>query len=423
MLARHTTAPLLRWLPQYAQVPGQNVRQCSEPRCCLQHGQLEPSPDDDGTIAPFLFFCLFLTAYHRCHGDPTGNPHSSPLPSPPAEHRPGRRVPRHQSRARLGKGLRPFRCPTEYSLIRSSITDGKIVNPQRQIAATLFGWIDLSSFDLSTRGNCFFSIYIALFRITHLLKPPVSSTTCQDEQCDTYDDVGRRPAISLSGGSLWTTKSRSSYFCWRTPKWTCTTKYAASRDHARLLAQVTNKLPAASQCRNDDGLLPWEVLSAKLEEKRTIRVQDTLTIDVSDQFVGFSASDMECLCILSGVEYTDITNLSAEQREDGDATIGRMLRLKYGCTCGKCLDGFLSPRMLFCLCVQADEAFNYMDDTGSIRSNGKWQIEWSLAFYFLLCIGYSRVCTSEDHPGGLEGPAERPLQPAPLQDQLRRQGA
>ncbi|KAJ6112318.1 hypothetical protein N7523_008379 [Penicillium sp. IBT 18751x] len=91
--------------------------------------------------------------------------------------------------------------------------------------------------------------------------------------------------------------------------------------------------------RNTHGETPLDALLASLEDSRTTRRFNALTEDISDQFSGFSDNAVDCLKFLNGG--TEVTDVDWQ-------------RLKYGCTCGQCISGFLSPRMCFALECQAD---------------------------------------------------------------------
>ncbi|KAJ5183288.1 hypothetical protein N7492_000904 [Penicillium capsulatum] len=93
------------------------------------------------------------------------------------------------------------------------------------------------------------------------------------------------------------------------------------------------------QQRNIQGETPLDVLPAKLEGSRTTRHFNALTEDISDHFAGFPGTAVDCLIFVNGV--TEVTDID-------------WLRLNYGCTCGQCISGFLSPRMRFALECQAD---------------------------------------------------------------------
>lgn len=98
----------------------------------------------------------------------------------------------------------------------------------------------------------------------------------------------------------------------------------------------TNNL---TQQRNSQGETPLDALLATLENKRTTHRTNFLTADVSDQFTGFSDTAVSCLAFLN----VRIQVMDADWQ-----------RFKYGCTCGQCISGFLSPRMRFALECQAE---------------------------------------------------------------------
>lgn len=127
------------------------------------------------------------------------------------------------------------------------------------------------------------------------------------------------------------------------------------------------KYPRSSGMRNARGHTPLDVLQGSLEEYRTRRCWGDATAVMSDEFGGFSLSDLACLAALTDTTVFDLAKVSTEDisaissatdREAGrirDAgTIRHTLRLKYGCTCGECVGGFLSPRMRFALLCQAE---------------------------------------------------------------------
>jgi len=73
-----------------------------------------------------------------------------------------------------------------------------------------------------------------------------------------------------------------------------------------------------------------EKLERALERKRTKHDHLMMTIVVSDQFKGYSDADVKKLLELRGVTAPALKQQACA---------------KYGCTCGDCLGGFLSPRM------------------------------------------------------------------------------
>jgi ribosomal protein S18 acetylase RimI-like enzyme len=102
-----------------------------------------------------------------------------------------------------------------------------------------------------------------------------------------------------------------------------------------ILSQTTELL----QQRNNDGETPLDALLAKLENIRTTDYYNLEAEDVSDYFSGFSDTAVSCLMSLNG---------------RNEATDDEWQRLKYGCTCGRCISGFLSPQMRSALEYQAE---------------------------------------------------------------------
>lgn len=94
-----------------------------------------------------------------------------------------------------------------------------------------------------------------------------------------------------------------------------------------------------SSARDVDGYTPLEAFESHIETRRNRMEHGAMTIVIADKFQGHSAEAIGCLAALRKIE-----NLSAIQ----------YLRLKYGCTCGECIDGFLSPRMKFALLCKAE---------------------------------------------------------------------
>ncbi|KAL2145186.1 hypothetical protein VTI28DRAFT_7822 [Corynascus sepedonium] len=101
-----------------------------------------------------------------------------------------------------------------------------------------------------------------------------------------------------------------------------------------------------SSRRNHEGHTPLEALEARLENQR---IQEPFGSSrrkfIADKFDGYDDNSVLCLLILQGHETP-----TAEQRE----------KARFGCTCGNCLAGFLSPRMLKNLRAQADVTHDYL---------------------------------------------------------------
>jgi hypothetical protein len=99
--------------------------------------------------------------------------------------------------------------------------------------------------------------------------------------------------------------------------------------------------------RDIDGYTPLEALQEKLEKIRTRRDHGLLRIlNVSDQFEGHSDTAVSCLSLLLGQ----------------DALGPSKDCLRYGCTCGECVNGLLSARMRSSLIFQGMVMYDRMQD-------------------------------------------------------------
>jgi hypothetical protein len=115
-----------------------------------------------------------------------------------------------------------------------------------------------------------------------------------------------------------------------------------------LLANVDSAVSWKS-ARDLHGDSPLDVLKDFLEDLRTKR-HWMGNLHVSDDFRGFSSPAVECLSLL------DIPSPSGE-----DVSLSTS-RLTYGCTCGQCIGGFLSPRMRLALLDQAGTVYDFLSD-------------------------------------------------------------
>lgn len=110
--------------------------------------------------------------------------------------------------------------------------------------------------------------------------------------------------------------------------------HAATYEEPACVNWIIEKCPRLVTIRNHQRKTPLDACREHLEVIRTRQKWMTKTVAVSDKFTGYSQPYVEILCTLKG-----LSNLSLEE----------LLRLKYGCTCGQCQEGFLSPRMRFTL--------------------------------------------------------------------------
>ncbi|KAL5335739.1 hypothetical protein BJX70DRAFT_410287 [Aspergillus crustosus] len=120
---------------------------------------------------------------------------------------------------------------------------------------------------------------------------------------------------------------------------------AACEIKPRLISWLL-KLPQAQTwiaARDINGFTPQEALQEKLDKARTQRQFGMMTVDVSDRFNGYPDLAVLCLYALASSNYNQLPMPAVAIRH-----------LRHGCTCGECLEGFLSPRMAFGFRVQAE---------------------------------------------------------------------
>ena len=91
--------------------------------------------------------------------------------------------------------------------------------------------------------------------------------------------------------------------------------------------------------QNNEGYTPEESFVSRLDDWRAVRNSQGMVIDVSDDFTGFKSEHIDYLFKLRGI---------ATPSED------EWERATYGCTCGECIAGFLSPRVAHALRVRAE---------------------------------------------------------------------
>ncbi|KAF2241528.1 hypothetical protein BU26DRAFT_525043 [Trematosphaeria pertusa] len=115
--------------------------------------------------------------------------------------------------------------------------------------------------------------------------------------------------------------------------------------------------------RNGEQETSLEALQSQLEIQRTRRGSNYLSaiVPVSDQFEGFTEEMLACLCLLNGQ-----TNLSSIA----------LRRLTFGCTCGQCIEGFLSPRMRYALLCQAEFNHDLLRDELEFQSGDRF-VKWN----------------------------------------------
>ena len=97
--------------------------------------------------------------------------------------------------------------------------------------------------------------------------------------------------------------------------------------------------------KNMDGFTPAESFTLYLTQQRAFQLTERVFYPICESFRQHTTAEITCLFRLQG---RAVGSISPDER----------LRASYGCTCGTCLGGFLSPRMLLSLYVHAYEASN-----------------------------------------------------------------
>jgi GNAT superfamily N-acetyltransferase len=113
------------------------------------------------------------------------------------------------------------------------------------------------------------------------------------------------------------------------------------------LLENINAAESWKTARDINGDSPLDVLQDFLEDIRTKRNVLMGNLHVSDDFRGFPPPAVECLSLLGASSMCENSGFSTS-------------RLKYGCTCGQCIEGFLSPRMTLALLDQANTIYDFL---------------------------------------------------------------
>ncbi|MBE3041986.1 hypothetical protein IMZ48_05270 [Candidatus Bathyarchaeota archaeon] len=154
---------------------------------------------------------------------------------------------------------------------------------------------------------------------------------------------------------------------------------AAKGKKSEALVRIMAFYPGLVSVRNDKGYTALEEIQECLDKSRmkyegVFELFGRPPIVKYDEFEGFDQNDLACLAALTGTRVVDVSKLSADEiagvwvtshkentAPDPDAkAIRDTLRRKYGCTCGRCVGGFLGPRMLFATSFAADKVSSQM---------------------------------------------------------------
>lgn len=163
---------------------------------------------------------------------------------------------------------------------------------------------------------------------------------------------------------------------------------AATHFKLEAVQYILSRRPDLATKRNRSGDTPLEALQAEMELMRARGYFPGRTVPGSDEFVGFEQSIIACVAALSGRQVCNLDELSPEdvneiclateddaRRNPRVELVRYTLRLRYGCTCGECIGGFLSPRMLHALLCQAEVQYDIMMDSFRHSESGPDWVE------------------------------------------------
>ncbi|KAK0099377.1 hypothetical protein ONS95_003549 [Cadophora gregata] len=154
---------------------------------------------------------------------------------------------------------------------------------------------------------------------------------------------------------LYSNTKRDFEFVVRDPLYRNVLHVAASEQKAQCviwLLQNVKKLQYLKTARNLAGYTPLEDLEARLETIRTSILY----------FDGFPINAVVCLAAL-----LDQDQLDAIDRQ----------RLRFGCSCGGCVEGFMSPRTQFALMCKATKIFHTLDRNIYDTDDEPWTQQYS----------------------------------------------
>lgn len=102
------------------------------------------------------------------------------------------------------------------------------------------------------------------------------------------------------------------------------------------------------------GYTPLEALQGELEESRAFKQLGMRKRVCPDDFQDFTNNEVESLALLQ-------FGPSGPSKLEADKALAQ--RIRFGCTCGQCIDGILSPRTHYTLLAQSEILFDMLNDS------------------------------------------------------------
>ncbi|OKL58029.1 hypothetical protein UA08_06455 [Talaromyces atroroseus] len=128
--------------------------------------------------------------------------------------------------------------------------------------------------------------------------------------------------------------------------------------------------PKLCHALNADGSTPLDAMEESMNKNRRIDQYMAKRTDISDRFSGYDQATIFCFALLKG--------LTPERLSEAEIS-----RLKFGCTCGSCLGGFLSPRLHDRLIFTAEITFDSIYTDGVSLDGPAWCEENKDVFRYL----------------------------------------
>ena len=119
--------------------------------------------------------------------------------------------------------------------------------------------------------------------------------------------------------------------------------------------------------RNLEGETPLEALETQIESDRSFTEVALARVVEADKYSGLASNQLQCLGQLKRIE-----NPSNDE----------LRRLCFGCTCGLCLGGFLSPRVAYSLECRGDSHYDLLNDSLDFTTE-YWCDHWDGTFEHL----------------------------------------
>ncbi|KAH7014211.1 uncharacterized protein B0I36DRAFT_397667 [Microdochium trichocladiopsis] len=123
---------------------------------------------------------------------------------------------------------------------------------------------------------------------------------------------------------------------------------AATASKAQCIAWIIDNFAQLRDAQNSASQTPLDLCLDRMERLRSQLQHGFLVLVVADHFTGFGTKFVDTVCALKGLKSPSPIEL---------------LRIKFGCSCGQCVDGFLSPRMLELLSTNAESVHGHLELT------------------------------------------------------------